>query len=176
MLQSSSTHARRIAAFLEGMRERGYVEGQSVEVAYRFGNFDRAACHAPMPPSLTSSGSSVAARKMGKAFSRPGGYLAGGPVLTKKLQKCWLMRRPVVLSQLIEVRQPHTTVKAVVRRVEAGRPRAAHSVSSSSMLPSHGSPIATGFVALTRFTSASIARMRVSKVSIITIIHADVYS
>jgi hypothetical protein len=28
--------------FLEGMRDLGYVEGQNVEIAYRFGNFDRA--------------------------------------------------------------------------------------------------------------------------------------
>jgi putative ABC transport system substrate-binding protein len=39
---TKEAHASRIAAFLEGMRDLGYVEGQSVEVAYRFGNFDRA--------------------------------------------------------------------------------------------------------------------------------------
>jgi putative tryptophan/tyrosine transport system substrate-binding protein len=39
---TKEAHASRIAAFLEGMRDLGYIEGQSVEVAYRFGNFDRA--------------------------------------------------------------------------------------------------------------------------------------
>jgi putative ABC transport system substrate-binding protein len=38
---TKEAHASRIAAFLEGMRDLGYVEGQSVEIAYRFGNFDR---------------------------------------------------------------------------------------------------------------------------------------
>ena len=39
---TKEAHASRIAAFLEGMRDLGYVEGQNVEIAYRFGNFDRA--------------------------------------------------------------------------------------------------------------------------------------
>ena len=39
---TKEAHASRIAAFLEGMRDLGYVEGQSVEIAYRFGNFDGA--------------------------------------------------------------------------------------------------------------------------------------
>jgi putative ABC transport system substrate-binding protein len=39
---TKEAHASRIAAFLEGMRDLGYVEGQNIEIAYRFGNFDRA--------------------------------------------------------------------------------------------------------------------------------------
>jgi hypothetical protein len=39
---TKEAHATRIAAFLEGMRDLGYIEGQNVEIAYRFGNFDRA--------------------------------------------------------------------------------------------------------------------------------------
>ena len=39
---TKEAHASRIAAFLEGMHDLGYVEGQSIEIAYRFGNFDRA--------------------------------------------------------------------------------------------------------------------------------------
>jgi putative ABC transport system substrate-binding protein len=39
---TKEAHASRIAAFLEGMRDLGYIEGQNVEIAYRFGNFDRA--------------------------------------------------------------------------------------------------------------------------------------
>ena len=39
---TKEAHASRIAAFLEGMRDLGYVEGQNVDFAYRFGNFDRA--------------------------------------------------------------------------------------------------------------------------------------
>ena len=39
---TKEAHASRIAPFLEGMRDLGYVEGQNVEIAYRFGNFDRA--------------------------------------------------------------------------------------------------------------------------------------
>jgi putative ABC transport system substrate-binding protein len=39
---TKEAHASRIAAFLEGMRDLGYAEGQSVGIAYRFGNFDRA--------------------------------------------------------------------------------------------------------------------------------------
>jgi putative tryptophan/tyrosine transport system substrate-binding protein len=39
---TKKAHASRIAAFQEGMRDLGYVEGQNIEVAYRFGNFDRA--------------------------------------------------------------------------------------------------------------------------------------
>src|SRR5262245_59872863 len=39
---TKEAHASRIAAFQEGMRDLGYVEGQNVEIAYRFGNFDRA--------------------------------------------------------------------------------------------------------------------------------------
>jgi len=39
---TKEAHASRIAAFLEGMRDLGYTEGQSVGIAYRFGNFDRA--------------------------------------------------------------------------------------------------------------------------------------
>src|SRR5262249_42745508 len=39
---TKEAHASRVAAFLEGMRDLGYVERQNIEVAYRFGNFDRA--------------------------------------------------------------------------------------------------------------------------------------
>jgi putative ABC transport system substrate-binding protein len=39
---TKEAHASRINAFLEGMRDIGYVEGQNVEIAYRFGDFDRA--------------------------------------------------------------------------------------------------------------------------------------
>jgi putative tryptophan/tyrosine transport system substrate-binding protein len=39
---TKEAQASRAAAFLEGMRDLGYVEGQNVEIAYRFGNFDRA--------------------------------------------------------------------------------------------------------------------------------------
>jgi putative ABC transport system substrate-binding protein len=39
---TKEAHASRIAAFLDGMRDLGYVEGQNVDFAYRFGNFDRA--------------------------------------------------------------------------------------------------------------------------------------
>jgi putative tryptophan/tyrosine transport system substrate-binding protein len=39
---TKEAHASRIAAFLEGMRDLGYIEGQNVEIVYRFGNFDRA--------------------------------------------------------------------------------------------------------------------------------------
>jgi putative tryptophan/tyrosine transport system substrate-binding protein len=38
---TKEAQASRAAAFLEGMRDLGYVEGQNVEIAYRFGNFDR---------------------------------------------------------------------------------------------------------------------------------------
>jgi putative tryptophan/tyrosine transport system substrate-binding protein len=36
---TKEAQASRAAAFLEGMRDLGYVEGQNVEIAYRFGNF-----------------------------------------------------------------------------------------------------------------------------------------
>jgi ABC-type uncharacterized transport system substrate-binding protein len=39
---TKEAHVSRIAAFLEGMRDLGHAEGQSVGIAYRFGNFDRA--------------------------------------------------------------------------------------------------------------------------------------
>jgi putative ABC transport system substrate-binding protein len=39
---TKEAHASRIAPFLEGMRDLGYVQGQNVEIAYRFGDFDRA--------------------------------------------------------------------------------------------------------------------------------------
>jgi putative ABC transport system substrate-binding protein len=39
---TKEAQASRAAAFLKGMRDLGYVEGQNVEIAYRFGNFDRA--------------------------------------------------------------------------------------------------------------------------------------
>jgi ABC-type uncharacterized transport system substrate-binding protein len=39
---TKEAQASRAAAFLEGMRDLGYLEGQNVEIAYRFGNFDRA--------------------------------------------------------------------------------------------------------------------------------------
>src|SRR6266516_3581825 len=38
---TKEAQASRAAAFLEGMRDLGYVEGQNIEIAYRFGNFDR---------------------------------------------------------------------------------------------------------------------------------------
>src|SRR5262245_36787818 len=38
---TKEAHASRIAAFQEGMRDLGHVDGQNVEIAYRFGNFDR---------------------------------------------------------------------------------------------------------------------------------------
>ena len=41
---TKEAHASRIAPFLEGMRDLGYVQGQNVEIAYRFGDFDRARC------------------------------------------------------------------------------------------------------------------------------------
>jgi putative ABC transport system substrate-binding protein len=39
---TKEAHTSRAAAFLEGMRDLGYVEGQNVEIPFRFGNFDRA--------------------------------------------------------------------------------------------------------------------------------------
>ena len=39
---TKEAHASRIAPFLEGMRDLGYVQGQNVEIDYRFGDFDRA--------------------------------------------------------------------------------------------------------------------------------------
>src|SRR5262245_3108349 len=39
---TKEAHASRVAAFLEGMSDLGYVERQNFEVAYRFGDFDRA--------------------------------------------------------------------------------------------------------------------------------------
>jgi putative ABC transport system substrate-binding protein len=39
---TKEAHASRVDAFLEGMHDLGYVERQNIEIAYRFGNFDRA--------------------------------------------------------------------------------------------------------------------------------------
>jgi putative ABC transport system substrate-binding protein len=60
---TKEAHASRINAFLEGMRDIGYVEGQNVEIAYRFGDFDRAGV--PIKAGLARS------------LARPGGTVTG---------------------------------------------------------------------------------------------------
>ena len=74
-------------------------------------------------------------------------------------------------EELAFVREVAERTRTAIARICAGisaartatTPRAADSVSSSGRVPSHGSPTATGLLAWTRRTSASIARMRVSK-------------
>jgi len=42
VIGSPTSHRFSLAAFRDGLKALGYVEGQNIEVAYRFGNFDRA--------------------------------------------------------------------------------------------------------------------------------------
>jgi len=93
---TKKAHASRIAAFQEGMRDLGYVEGQNIEVAYRFGNFDRAVVPALAPPaptpqcarSLRGRGHLAARSRLG----RPPGSASGRPA--RFLPCCSRWQRP----------------------------------------------------------------------------------